>query len=416
MSSSKEGKDPKEKESLALEIWAGQAGNPSMRRSSWIVSKEQKVGFFKFVRSSKTAQIQSLWLLICLTTFIIIGVVELNQAISNETSSFKPEKIVSVIDYGDAARRYEMPYIYITFRILTPKDHNETGSYWTNEVINDTLSTILETVDFYNMSLRMSYFQDWEKTWVTSSWEEASVIFLGNFSDILSGKEELVACFKLKLPDPDPDLGPFSLRFSIYRNDMTLWDTLKVVDVRLTVSRGEPSSDYLDHRALQISKWIDGHGLSVRYDEKVVKTVNPSSTAHEFSLYTRTTWDTADNGTLDIIIFPNLIVPVWSEYIEFGYPEWVGMMGGYLSILSITFIFFSKRVSSFVDDGSLGILPVVSHAHLNDEKISLLTARMEGDSEFGVSTRLLTARMEGESECGVSTRRSDSAEGISFQI
>jgi len=382
MNASKDRDDPKEKDSLGLQVPRGQ---DNISDSFRIVLNQEKIGLCSYVRYSKIAKIQLIWLLICLTTFIIIGVVELGLAISNETSSFKPEKITSVVDYGDVGHQYEMPWIYVTFRILTPRDHNGTGSYWTNEMRNETLSTVLETVDFYNMSVRISYFHDWEKTWVTSSWEEASVIFLGNFSDILSGREEIVACFKLKLPDPEPDLGPFSLRFSIFRNDMTLWDTLKVVDVRLTVSRGEPSSDYLDHRALQISKWIDGHGLSVSYEEKVVKSINPSSTAHEFSLNARTTWDTADNGTVDIMIFPNLVVPVWSEYVEFGYTDWVGMMGGYLSILSITFITVSRQLSYYMDEGSLGILPLVSFACRNHEKIALLNAKMEGESGVALS-------------------------------
>jgi len=352
----------------------------SIDKSSWLALKERGLSFCSYVQYSKTAQIQIVWLLICLTAFKTIGIVELDTAHSNVTSAFKPEKIESVIDYGDATHQYYMPWIYIVFRVLTPKEYNETGTYWTNATTSSTLSRMLETVDFENMSVRMSYFNDWEKTWVPSSWEEFSVNLLGNFSDLLSGKTEIVACFKLKLPDPDPSQGPFSIRFSIYRNHMTLWDTLNVVDVRLTVSRGEPSPNYLDHRALQISKWIDGHGLSVSYDEKVVKTVNPVSTAHEFSLYARTTWDTADNGTLDIIIFPNLVVPEWSEYVEFGYFEWLGMMGGYFTILSFVFLSVSRYFSKWLQDESLGILPLVSHKYRNHEKISLLESQLE-DSE-----------------------------------
>merc|ERR1719245_2270335 len=90
--------------------------------NSWAILEERGVSFCTFVRYSRTAQVQIAWLLICLSAFITAGIIELQVAISNETSSYKPEKKVSSIDYAsrDASHQYMMPYIYIIFRILAP--------------------------------------------------------------------------------------------------------------------------------------------------------------------------------------------------------------------------------------------------------------------------------------------------------
>jgi len=346
------------------------------KRNSWAILEEQGESFCTFMRWSKTAQFQMGWLLICVSTFIIVGAYELLIAIENETASYKPLKVVSSTDYSELSSvQYEMPYVYIIFRVNAPESRGENGNYWTNETISYTLNNMLETVDFLNTSIEMGYDYKWNHSWIPSHWEEASVVLLGTFTH--SAADEIVACFKLKPASPDPNLGSFMLRFSILKNHMTLWDTLDITQVRLSLSRDGPSENYLDHVPLQVDEWEDGYGLSFSYKGTVVKTVNPSSTTHFFTNTGRTYWD-PENGTVEIVILPDLYVPEWSEYVEFGYTDWLGMMGGFFSLLSVTFLLGSKYlIAKCVEDPLLGILPIVSFPYSNRQLILMLKSMLE---------------------------------------
>jgi len=102
--------------------------------------------------------------------------------------------------------------------------------------------------------------------------------------------------------------------------------------------------------------------IPIQYTERVVHRLD-GSTEHYFSVSRYDVWvDITDYwertyGSVTIVLFGDLSVEHWKEYLEYGYIDWFVGMGGMITFAITAFVFVASKIPSAVNDQqSTGVL------------------------------------------------------------
>lgn len=331
----------------------------------------------RLVLTTRVASLQCFWLLLCIVSYVSIGIFQFIRAHSNEVSTWKPEKIDFIRDYvsGDVTEQYEMPDVNVFFSV-SPKNES---TNWTTEMIDRTFSDMLESQDF-NSTAGISYLTP-ELDFIDDS------LYCENVVIIFQGKKEdnsINGYFKITLSNPDPALGSFYFRILFDTDALTLNNTINVGGFWLSVDRHNsklslgnlaytPAYEESDTTVIHV----------VDYTESVHYRYKNSTPTYYFE--TSAAWEQGpdpeyilDHAGVWIFLRGSLLVEYWREYVGFSYYDWFAAMGGLLSICTVGFFFVAHHIAKKLSVGhSIGILPELSVGFRNLEMLSWLRTQLE---------------------------------------
>jgi len=115
----------------------------------------------------------------------------------------------------------------------------------------------------------------------------------------------------------------------------------------------------------------------IRYRERVTHTLdnkNIRTIENELAMY----YEVPGEGGFSVALLPDLNIEHWEEYVEYGYWDWVGAMGGIFSLLSVVYFVVAKRIAVYSGSLDLGILPAMSDVFRNQEDIGIMKHKLQG--------------------------------------
>jgi len=342
------------------------------------------------IRSEKAAFLQCMWLIIMVITLSTFGILQFLRAHENVSSESKPEKKWQTVDYRDSKsdKQYEMPYIYLYFRCISQDESVNPDSNWSYEEINETLTYLLESLNFFNNSATITYINE-EFNLMTK--ELPIVEAKASFEEALVYGYAFYGYFRLQPANPDPSLGSFQYRLYIdtgaFSRGLPLWvDGFWVsVNREMSIMNWEKTIYVSNGMAIKHGSKISA---TIDYDEKVLRTwrhgnINYFSSKLGWYYAEEYNNDSADweAGMMDITFRGNLMIEHWEEYVSYSYYDWISGMGGMLSIASITFLWGAYYIAVvFGDKNTMGILPGISFVFSNLETIQDIKTRVPGEA------------------------------------
>lgn len=320
------------------------------------------------LRSGRVPKIQITWLVICVVIYGVVGFLQLNRAIENETTEFKHQKKQYTIDYGDRAseNQYEMPYIDFKFRLEPTYEYKEE---WEEDPdsLNKTVSYLLQTIS--NKSAIV-----WARNnTFTLSIVEAEILQMGYVRKQPSGR------IRVKFQDPDPGIGPFAYMFVLTERERSLNGKIRLNEFSINIYKDNVNSWSREMLPITKVESIENikRTIDLTYQEKVFISSNSEETNHNFETKIAVIDESVRprfQGDVRLRFIPNLQVAYWTEYVEFGYYDWLGMMGGMLSYVLLAFFQIAYLIAEKCGEpNSLGILPVMSIAYNNRKDINILS-------------------------------------------
>jgi len=308
------------------------------------------------LRTSCAARLQCFTLLIVITIFSFCAISFFLDARSNENADWKPVKIDQVIEYGNTEIQYEMPYLYIAFKVSNTERLSDT-------VINETLSQI-ENLFMRSERCSIRYFSSQKRTSVGCEW------FAAQYDGRPSSNFMFWGYFKLKLDNPTAGNGSFVYSVDMPVSELISRKNIDVSEFWVSITRDEQPADFSNFIYLDADEPLS-NGTSLGY------TVDYTESAVDNTYYFTNSiaWVSKlpSDGILRITGRPNLRVQYWTEYISFGYSDWIFGMGGLYSFFCVGFFFTAYRTALCCNDNwSMGILPRFSITHRNLEMIHWL--------------------------------------------
>jgi len=83
-------------------------------------------------------------------------------------------------------------------------------------------------------------------------------------------------------------------------------------------------------------------------------------------------------GSFSVEFLPDLKIEHWQEYVEYGYWDWIGAMGGIFSLLYVVYFVVGKYIAVYSGSEDLGILPAMSNVFRNQEDIGIMKRKLQG--------------------------------------
>jgi len=321
--------------------------------------------------------------------FFIFGLLEFLEAKENEEAEWKPEKKTSTLDYRRAATSgtYEIPYIFLYFRIVLGNGLDKvelSDAYWTEERINNTLFDIIDIQGWVKgESVSIRYVDaDFNIKPGELYFEEV----VTEYSDFLSFSNIIGGFFRLKLSTPQEEgmLG-FSIPFSGF-NPVHNQATINFQGFYVGLSRDKNKANFAELMHVPVDKTFSTNEVlvyDIDYDEKVIHILDSDEPTYYISTEFggQEVEDILDNetyGELQMRFSTSRLVEVWSEYIEYGYTDWITAMGGMLSISSVVFFWGAYFLALILGDRKgMGILPKFYMVFSNYEDILSIKEQQE---------------------------------------
>lgn len=308
------------------------------------------------IRISCAARLQCITLLIAITTFSFCAITYFLNARSNENAVWKPLKIDQVIEYGNTEIQYEMPYLYIAFKVSNTERLS-------NTVINETLS-LMENLFLRSERCSIRYFSSQRRTSVGCEWSVAQYDGRPSTNFIFWGY------VRVKLDNPTPGNGSFVYSVDLPVSELISRKSIDVNEFWVSITRDEKPEDFSNFIYLDADQPLSNGtslGYTVDYTESTVD--------NTFYFTNSIGWlsKLPSDGILRITGRPNLRVEYWTEYVSFGYSDWVFGMGGLYSFFAVGFFLIAYRTALCCNDNwSMGILPRFSIVFRNLEMIHWL--------------------------------------------
>jgi len=348
-----------ELKALRKRIWALERHNVTQTESlrqitSFAEGETDKCcGLYTSVHLLKTnwvSRLQCILLLVAIIVFSSCTVSYYFKARSNELAIWKPLKINQTIEYGNTNMQYEMPYVYVAFKIT----YTDSSS---DSIINETLSGIKETQLQHSWICATDYFSSERRSPVGCEW------FVARFE---ARPRENWGYFRFKLDNPTPGNGSFQYSVVLKASNMIFDDSFEMTGFWVSITRDE-KPDFSKFVYLNAEEPLSG-GTSLQYVVDYTETAVDD--AHYFTNSIAWSSELPSNGILRIVAKPNLRVEYWTEYVVFGYADWIFGMGGLYNFFAIGFFYTAYYVAAcFNDNWSMGILPEFSFIFSNLEMI-----------------------------------------------
>jgi len=308
----------------------------TLRTDSFAVADYEGSGsclstFITLVKSKRHAQVQFVWLLSCVLTFLFYGVSTFNTAKINEQSEFKPEWKHHVTDYESELENYEMPSIYFLWYIRVD---NITMDEVNSE---DLLTQILESQDNFNNSvIQHSVYRNYTNVVLD--------VVVSSFSfDVIQLGSDVGFMVSIKLDvNIKPSLGVWELTLLVDMDALSLNSTVSLVSFFLNLNRDE--SAYSGGQPIGLSWNEVGNNEEVNiflfeYSEIVTHKYNSDDKYYDFEVtwaqvstaldFLSDYWGVVAKSSDILLLFkPDLEVEHWAQYVAFGYGTWFTGMGG----------------------------------------------------------------------------------------
>jgi len=322
------------------------------------IDQDKCCGLITFSYLVKTSWASRLQLILLLTVFIVFGWYATSYfyiARENELAAWKPLKITRAIEYGTTDMQYEMPYVLIAFSI------NNTGTWWKSQ--NEILSEIEASQWRPSGRCSIRYFSKARRDPVKC--EDSVSRFEGRPT---VSNSTFWGYFRFKLENPSPANGAFVWSVTLNAEKMVLIDNIEIGGFYVSITRDEIPADFSKFIFLNAESPLAvnaGIAYTVDYTETIVDNIhyitNSIAWSTELSSY---------NGTFRFTARPNLRVESYSEYVVFGYSDWVFGMGGLYNVFAVGFFYAAYYAAVFCNDNwSMGILPQLSFIFQNFEMV-----------------------------------------------
>jgi len=310
------------------------------------------------VRTSWASRLQCILLMVVIIGFSFCAVSYFLEARRNEHAMWKPMKINKTIEYGTTSTHYEMPYIYIAFKVT----YTDSLSEMSDILINETLTGIQES-QLKRESCSTKYYSGEQRVFVGCEWLVARY-------EQLPGTDKLFyGYFSFKLDSPTPDNGSFVWSVILSPADMMFNDSFEVTGFWVSITRDEKLGDFSNFIYLDADKPLSG-GTSLWYTVDYTESVLDETHYFTNSIAWSSELVEDDNGMLRISAKPNLRVEYWTEYVAFGYSHWIFGMGGLYNFFALGFFYTAYYAAVCCNDNwSMGILPRLSFVFNNLEMI-----------------------------------------------
>jgi len=327
------------------------------------------LGFIKSIRVTRAVVLQLCLLAALMIAFIFVGVEQFFVADTNQRSPWKPTKVSRIINYKgeDPNVAYEMPYVFMIFTIKA--NESDDSLYWA-DTVNKTTTLWLEANNYFENRTRIVYEPLNGDIVVQNLAIEEVVTHFSDYWVKLFGVCHSI--IRLRLADPDPSLGFFSVR--LYPNMMAvnLIENLALEGFWLSVGRSEHVI-WSDSRYISTKDVVEQHVnlyYHLDYKEKVVKSLDGTSITSFDNMVSRPV-EESGWGFLSVSIKSDLLVEHWEEFIHYTYVDWFLAMGGLLSIINFVFFCIARRLPKLIDgEDWMGILPIVSISFKNYDNIN----------------------------------------------
>jgi len=346
----------------------------------------------ELIISKKVALLQCVWLVSCVVFSIWFGSYLFFNARDQENSKWKPERKDYTIDYSEenVDRQYEMPYVYLVFEVSVPENQNR-DTWLSPQNIQTTIYQLLVSQNYFMNQTSIVWLSNLkiidDLYDMPSSFHEVDAFAVWDNAWVL--EDSFVACFVLKLRDPDIGRPWIFFEHIVNTETLTFNGTIPVSGFWLYIGRTISWTD-LEEAAkviLEGSVFLSAKeafyenaylSFTVGYTEKVTQTIGGTN-LHQLEAYlawSETILHPTDNltkGIVHISIETDMKVEYWQEYVEYSYTDWLAAMGGLLSIASFVFFRFGFVIASFAKDHTMGILPKLSMSYRSLEMVHLLT-------------------------------------------
>jgi len=318
---------------------------------------------YHIITSSKFAALQFLWLLVCLFPFLYYASVQFYVALENEREEMKPEKLLYVEDYGAEDSSHTMPYIYITFWVEVYDNYDSL-----EEIANGILAELKYRQQFNKTAIIKYHTQNGINN-VTGIIEEVEVGYIGAYAYGFRGY------FRLKLLPPIPgSVWTFNMRLMYWWSTWNYWVRSYYISVDFRTSGFYSRYPGAIWVYPQYDKWLL---YLIGYKERVTHTLeNENIRTIENELVTWYEIPDAKNGFW-VELLPDFNIEHWGEYLQYGFWDWVGAMGGIFSLLSVVYFVVAKRIAVYSGSLDLGILPAMSDVFRNQEDIGIMKRKLQ---------------------------------------
>jgi len=322
------------------------------------------------IKTSWASRLQCILLLVVIIVFSSFAVSYFLEARSNELAMWKPQKINQTIEYGNTSMQYEMPYVFIAFAVTYTDSLSDS-------IINETLSGIAETQEQRSNRCTTNYFANEKNSFVGCEW------FVARFDARPGTNSKFWGYFRFKLDNPTPGNGSFAYTVILSASDMIFDESIEVTGFWVSITRDETPADFSKFIYLYADEPLSGNkslAYTVDYTETAVDDTHYLTTSIAWSEELDT------DGMLRIKAIPNLRVEYWTEFVAFGYSDWVFGMGGLYNFFAVGFFYTAYYAAACCNDNwSLGILPRLSFVFNNLEMIlwlkhNTLSVREEQDT------------------------------------
>jgi len=336
------------------------------------IEEDKCCGLITLAYLVKTSWASRLQLILLLTGIIFFGwyaTCYFWEARENERAVWKPLKITQAIEYGNTNMQYEMPYVLIAFSVTY------SGNASTS-IISETLSGIGASQRRRRSRCTLRYFSSERKGLVECEWSVSR--YEGRPTGSMS---TFWGYFRFKLENPTPANGSFVWSVNLTASDMVFNDNIQIGGFWVSITRDEIPSDFSNFIFLNAESPLAnnaGVAYTVDYTETIVNDKHYIANSIAWSS------QMSSNGIFQFTARPNLRVESYTEYVVFGYSDWVFGMGGLYNVFAVGFFYAAYYAAVFCNDNywSMGILPRLSFIFQNFELILWLKHNTLGEEDI----------------------------------
>jgi len=334
------------------------------------------ISFTELLKSQRTARFQCCWLLICIIFFLYFMVSQLIEADLNEKSEWKPEWKRYVLDYSSPGEQYKMPYLWFQF-FLYPENKTESDGIDVNETIAQVMNSsflgearVTSLYSNFSWAIHKQEIEEAVGFYSGSSLDGIGVLIRLSLADAGAFMANWQTVIRINIPSLSLN-GTYSVRYFKTKVGRTIEHDLGQYEF---INYDEDWSKFEDDESHQL--------FFIEYNEKVTKMYRGTVEVGTIeSQLTQTIWTTAEDsyirtkievekGDLVFLFKPDLSVDYWTEYVAYGYWDWLTGMGGIFSLMSTIFFWVAYYLAKLSDeDGHVGILPDMSFTFANFEMI-----------------------------------------------
>lgn len=382
-----------------LELLQPQSSRPhwhSFQEASFTTLGDKWLGLatcIEVIRAKRTAALQCVWLILCATIFLYLCGTEFNRARNNELAAYKPLALESVKDYGSPGfDEYDVPDLYA--RVLVTNDHPLTEdqalslmeqmfgpqgeknfTWWFRKQfdIYCMYEGATEDWQWWNPNLYFGLARlDYNISWQVPGWKKET------------GKVSFIGLIRVQLEQPDPMLGAWTCGLYMDLDRVSLDWRVGVTDLQVFMDREVPEIQYDSFNNI----WALQNGTATffrySYKESKINLLNWDQTYVVVDDFTVSDggWFRESFGKKDrvlTLLVPDLRLETWSEYVEYGFEDWVFAMGGLLSWISIVFFWGAYYIVKCIDGNTwtMGITPIMSFTFNNIEEIFWMKYKLQ---------------------------------------